>query len=376
MSEKKRIAVIFGGQSSEHEVSRVSAESVIRNIDRDKFDVVMLGITRDGRWLSYEGPVEKLGTGEWQSIAEEADAFGNESLQNSMIGKNISKNVIISPGEGPKSRKIDVIFPVLHGLNGEDGTIQGMLELTGIPYVGAGVLGSALGMDKAYAKIIFEKEGLPQARHLLFDRKQIKCDAAALAKKVEEIFSYPCFVKPSNAGSSVGVSKAGDRDGLIQGLCLAAEYDRRVLVEEFINGREFECGVLGNDEPAASVVGEVIPCNEFYDYDAKYNPESTSRTIIPADIPEETSSKIREYAVRAFKALDCAGLARVDFFVQRETGRVYLNEINTLPGFTSISMYPKLWEASGIPYDELIRKLIELAIERFEDNRRSIDIRG
>ncbi|MCX7711163.1 MAG: D-alanine--D-alanine ligase [Clostridia bacterium] len=397
MSNKKRIAVIFGGQSSEHEVSRVSAQSVISNINRDKYDVAMIGITKDGRWLNYEGPVEKLSTGEWQAIAEKAAAsrgmistavdsiqLDGSDLQKGMVSAtaqydmirlpaaNSARNIFKAAGAEEESKTIDVVLPILHGINGEDGTIQGLFELAGVPYVGCGVLGSALGMDKAYSKIIFEKEGIPQGKYLVFSRKQIHQDAESLAKQVEAMLEYPCFVKPSNAGSSVGVSKAHDRNELIKALEFAARYDRRVLVEEFINGREVECAVLGNDDPIASTVGEVIPCNEFYDYEAKYQTGDSSKVVIPADLPKATIDEIRGYAVRAFKSLDCSGLSRVDFFVHKETGRIYINEINTLPGFTSISMYPKLWEASGIPYAELIERLIDLAVERYEDSKREI----
>ncbi|HHX18086.1 MAG TPA: D-alanine--D-alanine ligase, partial [Clostridium sp.] len=268
--------------------------------------------------------------------------------------------------------KIDVVFPVLHGCNGEDGTIQGFLELMGIPYVGCGVLSSAVGMDKVYAKIIFEKAGIPQADYLYFTRKEIAKEALIIAQKVEDKFSYPVFIKPSNAGSSVGVSKAGDRDELLKALDYAAKHDRKVMVEEFIDGREVECAVLGNDEPMASTVGEIVPNNDFYDYKAKYI-DNKSKILIPADLPDDVIEQIREYAVRAFKALDCSGLSRVDFFVHRETMKVLINEINTLPGFTDISMYPILWKEAGISYGELIEKLIDLAIERFEDNVREVD---
>jgi D-alanine-D-alanine ligase len=242
----------------------------------------------------------------------------------------------------------------------------------GIPYVGCGVLSSAVGMDKVYAKIIFEKAGIPQADYLYFTRKEIAKESLDIVQKVEEKFSYPVFVKPSNAGSSVGVSKAGDRDELLKALDYAAKYDRKVMVEEFINGREVECAVLGNDEPMASTVGEIVPSNDFYDYKAKYI-DNKSKILIPADLPKDVMEKIRKYAVRAFKALDCSGLSRVDFFVHRETMDIYLNEINTMPGFTDISMYPVLWEEAGISYGELIEKLIDLAIERFEDNVRQVD---
>ena len=385
MKDKKRIAVIFGGQSSEHEVSRVSAESVLKNIDSEKYEVEMLGITKDGRWLSYDGPVELIGTGGWQALAEAKADFqaGNKGLLNSGEGDkkpvnslsavdSSARGILKAAGAEKEDNKIDVVFPVLHGCNGEDGTIQGLLELAGVPYVGCGVLGSALGMDKGFAKIIFEKEGIPQGKYLVFTRKQLSQDEGSLVRQVEALLTYPCFVKPSNAGSSVGVSKAHDRRELAEALHFAARYDRRILVEELIDGREVECAVLGNDEPVASAVGEVVPCNEFYDYEAKYNSGDSSTVIIPARIPDELIQKIREYAVRAFKALDLSGLSRVDFFIHKDTGEVFINEINTLPGFTSISMYPKLWAASGIPYSKLIEKLIELAEERFEDNKREI----
>lgn len=373
MSKKKRIAVIFGGQSSEHEVSRVSAQSVISNLDKNKYEVVMIGVTKSGKWMTYEGPVEKLGTGEWQAIAEtnrtnikklaqESEIkFLEDSLENSL------GQILKVTRDDMEDRAIDVIFPVLHGANGEDGTIQGLFELADIPYVGSRVLGSALAMDKYYAKVVFERENLPQGRFLVFSKKQIINNIDQAIKQVEEMFTYPCFVKPCNSGSSVGVSKARKREELVEALNFALNYDRRILVEEFIDCYEVECAVLGNDEPIASTVGEIIPSNEFYDYEAKYSSESTSQIIIPARLPLKTIEKIREYAVKAFKALDCAGLARADFFVQKETGQIYINELNTIPGFTQISMYPKLWEASGITYSELLDRLIELAVEKHKE---------
>ncbi|PYG89516.1 D-alanine-D-alanine ligase [Ruminiclostridium sufflavum DSM 19573] len=367
---KIRVAVIFGGQSSEHEVSRVSAQSVIENIDKDKYDVAMIGITKAGQWLTYEGPVEKIGSGEWQSVAQQKlmeEKTEVKEAASEIAADNSARSIFDKKTKAP----IDVVFPVLHGCNGEDGTIQGLFELAQVPYVGCGVLGSALGMDKAYSKVIFEKEGLPQGEYLVFSRKQIYYEQEDVINKVEAKLTYPCFVKPSNAGSSVGVSKAGNREELIKALDIAAKNDRRILVEEFIDGREIECAVLGNDNPVASVVGEVVPCNNFYDYEAKYQAGDSSRVIIPAEeLEAETVEKIREYAVKAFKCLDCAGLSRVDFFVHKQTGQIYINEINTLPGFTQISMYPKLWDKSGIPYTELIDRLIELAFERFDDSKR------
>lgn len=381
MANKKRIAVIFGGQSSEHEVSRVSAQSVLENIDRDKYDVVMVGITKDGRWLGYDGPVHKIGNGEWQPIAEAKALTSNKSYKAQLEEgpgtlpedtASSARTVLKAAAREEENGPIDVVFPVLHGCNGEDGTVQGLFELAGIPYVGCGVLGSALGMDKAYSKIVFEKVGLAQGKYLVVTRKQVAREMEGIINEAEALLQYPCFVKPSNAGSSVGVSKARDRKELAEALEFAARYDRKILIEEFIDGREVECAVLGNDEPIASTVGEIIPCKEFYDYEAKYQSGDDSKVIIPANFPAGVIDEIRKCAVKAFKALDCSGLSRVDFFVHRETGKVYINEINTLPGFTKISMYPKLWEASGIPYPQLIEKLIDLAVERFEDNKKEI----
>ena len=372
--DKKRVAVVFGGQSSEHEVSRVSAQSILSNISRDKYDVVMIGITKDGRWLTYDGPIDKIGSGEWQAVAEERLKSANclrDSAKTDIEAAGVSARSIIGASGAETGReRIDVVFPVLHGCNGEDGTIQGLFELAGIPYVGCGVLASSVGMDKAYTKIIFEKAGIPQGKYLVYSRKQINKEPEVILTEVEKVLTYPCFVKPSNAGSSVGVSKACNRAELEAALYFASKYDRRVLVEEFIDGREIECAVLGNDDPIASTVGEIIPCKEFYDYEAKYNSGDSSKVVIPAELDRETAEKVREYAITAFKALDCAGLSRVDFFVHRKTGKILINEINTLPGFTSISMYPQLWQASGISYKELIERLIDLAIERFEDSAR------
>ncbi|HPD00822.1 MAG TPA: D-alanine--D-alanine ligase [Acetivibrio sp.] len=376
MEDRKRVLVIFGGQSSEHEVSRISATSILKNINKEKYEVLTMGITKDGKWLPYNGDIDKIPSGEWEQIAlsENVKSIGTKnSLLDAMVVCNDTDGNIDKSGKAQVSgKKIDVVFPVLHGCNGEDGTIQGLFELASVPYVGCGVLGSALGMDKIYAKIMFEKAGIPQADYLYFTRKEISRDVDNVVSRIEEKFAYPIFVKPSNAGSSVGVVKAHDKKELEEALNFAARYDRKVLVEEYINGREVECAVLGNDDPEASTVGEVIPGNEFYDYRAKYI-DNSSKIKIPADLPEETIEKIRGYAVKAFKALDCCGLARVDFFVHKESGRVYINEINTMPGFTSISMYPMLWEASGVPYGELIERLINLAVERYEDNSREIE---
>ncbi len=370
MNRKKKVVVLFGGQSTEHEVSRLSAQSVLENIDSDKYEIAMVGITRDGKWLGYDGPIDKIGTGEWEETACGMLTSSNKKAllsDGNNPGDSLKNLVDINEDD----REIDVVFPVLHGSNGEDGTIQGLFELADVSYVGSGVLGSALAMDKAYAKIIFEKVGIPNAAFLVFNRKQLSDNQEEIISKIESTFEYPCFIKPANAGSSVGITKAHDRNELIEGLFYAARYDKKILIEEFINGREIECAVLGNDEPIASKLGEVVPCNEFYDYNAKYI-DDKSRVIIPANLPEDTIKRIRDYAVRAFVALECAGMARVDFFVSRENGEVFINEINTLPGFTKISMYPQLWEASGVSYRELINKLIELALERYDDTRKEV----
>lgn len=340
--EKLKVAVIFGGKSTEHEVSRVSAASVIRNLDKNKYDILMLGITKDGNWHLFSGPVEDVESGAWEYKVDSSGFYAIEKC----------------------CKQASIIFPVLHGLYGEDGTIQGFLELMNKPYVGCGVIGSALGMDKAFAKIIFEHYGIPQAKYLVIRENEFIDQKELVVGNIEKEFTYPCFIKPSNSGSSVGISKAHNREELITALELASEHDNKIVIEEFVDCREIECAVLGNENPIASVIGEVIPSREFYDYDSKYN-DGTSVIIIPAEVDEDTSSKVREYAVKAYKALDCFGMSRVDFFINKKTNQIYLNEINTIPGFTSISMYPKLFEASGISYSELLDKLIELAQERF-----------
>ena len=357
MGEKIRVAVIFGGKSTEHEISRLSAQSIINRLNKDKYKIIMIGITKEGKWLSYNGPLDKLSTNEWEEIAISENKKNN--MQKSILFNNLIEEKDIN-------KQIDVIFPVLHGLNGEDGTVQGLFEVAGIPYVGSGVLASALGMDKYYSKCLFEKEGLMQCKYFVIKRKQV-AQLNEILTEVEDAFSYPCFVKPCNCGSSVGVNKAHNRDELIEFINTALKYDRRILIEEYIEGREIECSVLGNDEPIASIPGEIISSNEFYDYEAKYSKDSKSQIIIPARLPNQTVDKIKNYALRAFKTLDCAGLARVDFFVSKKTGDVYINELNTMPGFTEISMYPKLWEAEGLPYEKLLDKLIELAFERHKE---------
>ncbi len=370
MSEKSperkriRVGVIFGGRSGEHEVSLSSARSVMAAMDREKYEVIPIGITKEGRWIAGGDPMAAL-------QAEQAEGA---SYHTALLGDPTQKGLIPLAAleqERKDSVDVDVIFPVLHGPYGEDGTVQGLLELANVPYVGAGVLGSVLGMDKAAMKDVFKAHNLPIVAHRVYKRRDLDRNQAAVEDDIERELGYPCFVKPANLGSSVGVSKVRDRTELGPALRLAAAYDRKIIVEEAVNAREIECSVLGNDEPIASVLGEIIPCNEFYDYEAKYI-DDRSELVIPADLPKDVAQRIRDIALRAFLAVDCAGMARVDFLVDRDTLEVYLNELNTIPGFTPISMYPKLWEASGIPYPELIDRLIALAIERYEDKKRTL----
>lgn len=360
---RKNIVVLFGGQSSEHEVSRVSAQSVLENLNHEKYEIAMIGITKSGKWLRYDGDLQHIGSGQW-----EKDAAGKAQYSPWFPVKDVpTLKAFLQDLAGMKS--IDVIFPVLHGTNGEDGTIQGLFEMAEIPYVGCNVLASAAGMDKAVSKALFQHAGIPQGKYIVIRRPEITQNFEAIEKRVGIELGYPCFVKPANAGSSVGISKVKNPGQLAEALTLAGRYDRKILIEEFIDGREVECAVLGYDSPIVSTVGEIIPCNEFYDYQAKYL-DGDSKIIIPAELDEATVQTIQRHAVAAFQALDCSGLSRVDFFVEKHTGMVYINEINTMPGFTSISMYPKLWEASGLPYDKLLDRLIELAIERFNENRK------
>lgn len=350
---KKTVAVLFGGQSSEHEVSRISASTIISNLDNEKYFIIPVGITKEGKWLIYNGPVDNIKNGEWEK-------FGTPAI----ISPDAShKGILKIVGGKVKIIPVDVIFPALHGLYGEDGTVQGIFELAKIPYVGCGVLSSSLSMDKAFTKIIAKNEKITQAKYIIvhnYELKKIKQTAAKIEKKL----GLPCFIKPANAGSSVGITKAHTTENIIEGLKIAAEYDSKIVVEETITGREVECAVLGNGSTiSASSVGEVLSAGEFYDYDSKYN-NPQSKTVIPAKISDEKSNEIRKTAADVFKAVDGSGLARVDFFIEKDTEKVIFNELNTLPGFTSISMYPKLWENSGKPIPKLLDELIELAIEK------------
>ncbi len=378
---KITVGVIFGGRSGEHEVSLVSAQSIIKALDPHKYDVIPIGISKRGTWLvgadpkgflpEPDGPRQLEGQtadGKKAAAGQAAPAMG----QTGLIGDPSHRGLVLLEKTRPTDRvKLDVLFPVVHGTYGEDGTLQGLLEMADIPYVGCGVLASALGMDKTAAKRVFRDAGLPIGDFREVLRRDIKTRTTAVVAELEAQFTYPCFVKPVNSGSSVGVSKAHDRGELVKALHLAAKYDRKVLVEEFIDGRELEVSVLGNDDPIASVPGEIVPCNEFYDYNAKYI-DNKSDLHIPADLPPDKTEEIRALAVRAFKAVDGAGMARVDFFQERSTGRLILNEVNTIPGFTSISMYPKLWEATGIGYSELVDRLIRLALERYSEKQESL----
>jgi D-alanine-D-alanine ligase len=390
--EKIRVGVLFGGRSGEHEVSLLSAASVLNAIDKDKYEVVPIGITKDGRWLTAEH-AENLLTG--KLVLEPRNLRAGDP-QNTQAAAVLSRGeAVVVPPEpvhrqsglvpfqteasplrraADRAINVDVIFPVLHGTFGEDGTIQGLLELADIPYVGAGVLGSAAGMDKDIMKSLFIAANLPIVKHVTILRRDWEKDPKRVEKQVGKL-KYPVFVKPANLGSSVGISKAHNRKELGPAIEEAAKFDRKIVIEQGVGGtkdkaREIECSVLGNDEPQASVPGEIVPIKEFYDYDAKYLDEG-SELIIPAKLTKAETTKVQELAVKAFKAVDCSGLARVDFLMDPKTRKIYLNEINTMPGFTAISMYPKLWAASGLEYSDLIDRLIQLGIERHADKKKN-----
>ena len=356
---KMKLALIFGGRSSEHEVSIMSARSIYQAIDQDKYEIFPIAITKQGRWLS-----PKIS----QQVLEEGK-ITTEQEQVALIPEPGNSQIVGVSGTDVQI-KVDVVFPILHGPFGEDGTIQGLLEMASVPYVGAGVAASAVGMDKGMMKNLFEVNGLPQARYKVVSRVDMENDMNAVITDLEEYFGYPCFVKPVNLGSSVGVSKVHNREELPVALRKAAEHDRKIIVEEFINGRELEVSVLGNDLIESSVAGEIVPAKEFYDYEAKYIDED-SKLLIPAPIDEGQMESIRCLAKQVYRAIDCQGFARVDFFLERETKRLLVNEINTIPGFTCISMYPKLWEATGLAFTDLVNRLIQLALERHEDMMRN-----
>jgi D-alanine-D-alanine ligase len=370
MNGKVRVGVVFGGKTSEHEVSLASAQSVMRALDSSRYETVMIGVTKEGRWLIGGNALQQLlgaSRASFLPSAGEAGAASPDPNTKELVSRDAAA---VSTGNLLKS-SVDVVFPVIHGPFGEDGTIQGLLELADIPYVGAGVAASAVGMDKALMKSIFQSAGLPLGDYLVVLRHRWEQFPEETLREIEASINYPCFVKPANLGSSIGIVKAHDRLELEQGLATSTRYDRKLMVERAIVGREVECSVLGNDEPSASTVGEIISGHEFYDYESKYSDESGTRLIIPADISPEQESTVQDLAVRAFKAIDACGMARVDFFIRSSDGRVILNEINTIPGFTIWSMYPKLWVASGLPYPQLVDRLIELALERHADKKRN-----
>ena len=352
--KKLSVCVLFGGMSPEHEVSLRSAESVLNNLNPDKYNIVPVGITKEGDWFLYGGTdYSKLPTGQW---------LQHEGNRRAAISPIRGQGLLSFEGDCVVRERLDVVFPVLHGENGEDGAMQGLLQLAGIPYVGPHVSASAVSMDKTLTKLVMDHVGIPQAKWQLVRNSELDHRMELILDQLEQKFCYPMFVKPAGTGSSVGVSKAADRETLKEALLSAGSFDEKILVEEFIHGREIEVAVMGNENPVASICGEIDSGAEFYDYDAKYVTD-TSTAYIPARISEEVGEQVRELAVKAYTALGCQGLSRVDFFVTYEDERVVFNEINTLPGFTSISMYPKLFAASGIPYGELVDELLRLALE-------------
>lgn len=370
---KTRLGVIFGGRSGEHEISLLSAASIIRAVDKSSYDIVQIGIDKAGGWYLFDGSPEEIEDGTWEKKAKEALAAQPDKYSFDVLGAG---------GRGLKNI-IDFALPILHGPFGEDGTIQGLFEMIGIPYGGSNLVGAALSMDKIFAKDLFGRINLPQGKYVALTH--VKADSTGtgeaedkdnkedLARQVEAELAYPMFVKPANLGSSVGISKVKDRDELVKALDLAASYDSRLVVEEAIECRELEVAVLGNQDPKASGVGEIKPSKEFYDYEAKYLDGGKSEMIIPADLGEEKAKEIRDIALRAYKALNITGYARVDFFLEKDTDQVYLNEINAIPGFTKFSMFPLLWEEAGLPYPDLIERIVKLGYERYnaENSRHS-----
>src|SRR6266852_2613089 len=398
---KLRVGILFGGRSGEHEVSLLSAASVVNAIDKTKYEVVPIGITKDGRWLTAEH-AERLLKGKNEEQADKSVRStratqlraGDPEATPGAAVLATGESVVVPPEPARRDAglvpfqsdanlrrasdraiNVDVIFPVLHGTFGEDGTIQGLLELADIAYVGAGVLGSSAGMDKDIMKSLFRAAGLPIVKHVTVLRSQFEGEPQKTRKLVESKLRYPVFVKPANLGSPVGISKAHDLKELGPAIAEAAKFDRKIVIEEGVGGkknkaREIECAVLGNDDPKASIAGEIVPCKEFYDYDAKYLAEG-SELVIPAKIAKAQMKTVQRLAIAAFQAVDCTGLARVDFLMDPKSRKIFVNEINTMPGFTAISMYPKLWAATGVSYPELIDRLIQLGIERHEDKKRN-----
>lgn len=391
MAKKIRVGVLFGGRSGEHEVSLLSAASVLKAINKRKYEVVPIGITKEGRWLTY-ADAEKLLNGDYQPEIEAKSLRAGDPQATpsaAVLAKGDAVLVPPMPSESSalvpfetsrplgasRAINVDVIFPVLHGTFGEDGTIQGLFELADIAYVGSGVLGSSAGMDKDVMKRLFRDAKLPLVKHVTVLRSEWEKSPRKVRKQIETALKFPVFVKPANLGSSVGISKAHDASELPAAMDEAAKYDRKIVIEQGVGGkkrkaREIECAVLGNDDPKASICGEIVPAKEFYDYDAKYIDEG-SKLLIPAAISRAQQKQVQQMAIAAFQACDCSGLSRVDFLMDPVTERFYLNEVNTMPGFTSISMYPKLWAATGISYPELIGQLIQLGLERHAERKRN-----
>jgi D-alanine-D-alanine ligase len=356
MNAKLQVLVLFGGRSGEYDVSLMSARSVLSVLEPSRYDVTQVGITREGKWLTGVDVITAFEKNELTTL--------KEATLRHEPGKpwlyEVSQSGLLP------TKKIDVVFPVLHGTFGEDGTLQGLLEMADLAYVGAGVLGSSAGMDKGVFKEVMRSRGIPVVDSILVTRRNLEDHPDSVIADIEKMSPYPVFVKPANLGSSVGVSKCNNRADLVEGLMEAAQFDRRILIEHGVDAREIEVSVLGNDDPQASTAGEILPSREFYDYKAKYI-DNTSGLIIPANLEPGLIARIRSFAVEAYKAIDCSGMARVDFLLDKNSSEVYLNELNTIPGFTSISMYPKLWEATGLKYADLVAKLIELALERKSD---------
>lgn len=355
--------VIFGGQSGEHEVSLMSAASVMGAINKEKYHIIPVGIAKNGDWKLFNGSVEEIESGDWEQSINELTEKGEDNKKFSLLPLTDGKQgIVLQNGE---VKKIDVIFPVLHGPYGEDGRIQGLFEMIDIPYVGCGVMASAVAMDKVITKKVLEAEKIAQTPYQVIYGRRFQLDPLKYLNDLEATFEYPVFVKPANMGSSVGISKAKNREALKIAIKEAGKYDNKIVIEAFVEGREIECAVLGNEAPRVALPAEIIPSHEFYDYHDKYF-DGTSRYVIPPDLSEELIQEIQHLAIQTYELLDCRGLSRIDFFVENETNRVLVNEVNTMPGFTKISMYPKMWEATGLPYDKLIDELIQLAMEEYQ----------
>ena len=372
MTTKIRIGVIYGGRSGEHEVSVRSARTVIEAVDSEKYEVIPVAITREGRWLSPAESASLLPESAQRRLSNYAG--GGEEISTALVVDPSRGGLLRQEGAGAGDQRLDVVFPVLHGTYGEDGTIQGLLEMAGIPYVGCGVLASSTGMDKVAMKTLFRHAGLPVCKYDWFLRRDWEAKPSEVRERIERVIGYPCFVKPANAGSSVGVSRADDEETLVKAVSLAARYDRKIIVEEGLDAREIECAVMGNDEPEASLPGEYVVHDEqakFLDYTEKYSSTGHVEFVVPAPIPKRLTCRIQELAVRAFKAVDGAGFARVDFFLRRDNNKLLVNELNTIPGLTDVSGFPQMWEASGVPFTQVIDRLVELAFERHAEKSRN-----